>query len=82
MISENFDYSMYGTWNGKPMLPSYNREERRKYIKEHKHDKDATNCFYCNAKTITITDDNGEFVCELCGKFKTNKVGVSDEKES
>ena len=34
MISENFDYSMYGTWNGKPMLPSYNREERRKYIKE------------------------------------------------
>ena len=34
MISEDLDYSMYGTWNGKPMLPSYNREERRKYIKE------------------------------------------------
>lgn len=30
MISENFDYNMYGTWNGKPMLPNYNREERRK----------------------------------------------------
>ena len=26
MISENLDYSMYGTWNGKPMLPSYNRD--------------------------------------------------------
>ena len=65
---------MYGTWNGKPMLPSYNREERRKYIKEHKHDKDAANCIYCNAKTMTIIDDNGSFVCELCGRFKAKKV--------
>lgn len=77
MISEDLDYSMYGTWNGKPMLPSYNREERRKYIKEHKHDKDATNCFYCNAKTMTISDDNGNFVCELCGRFKAKKVEIS-----
>ena len=77
MISENnFDYSMYGTWNGKPMLPSYNREERRKYIKEHKHDKGATNCIYCNVKTMTIIDDNGNFVCELCGRFKAKKVRV------
>lgn len=76
MINEDLDYSMYGTWNGKPMLPSYNREERRKYIKEHKHDKDATICFYCNAKTLTITDDNKEFVCELCGRFKAKEVKI------
>lgn len=78
MENKPFDYSMYGTWNGKPMLPSYNREQRRAYIKEHKHDKDATNCMYCNCKTMTIIDDNGKLVCELCGKFKPIKVGVSD----
>lgn len=54
----------------------YNREERRKYIKEHKHGKDATNCIYCNVKTMTITDDNGDFVCELCGRFKAKKVEI------
>ena len=79
MINKPFDYSEYGIRNGKPMLPSYNREQRRKYIKEHKHDKDATNCMYCNGKTMTIIDDNGKFVCELCGKFKPMKVGVIDE---
>lgn len=70
MISEQFDYSMYGVFNGKPMIPSYNREERRKYIKEHKNNKEATYCDYCNAKTLTITDDNCKSVCELCGKLK------------
>lgn len=76
MINKNSDYSMYGTWNGKPMLPIYNREERRKYIKKHKYNKDATNCIYCNAKTMTITDDNGKFVCELCGRLKETELDV------
>ena len=62
------DYSMYGVFNGKPMIPSYNREERRNYIKKHKHDKNAMQCNYCKAKTLTITDDNCNLVCELCGK--------------
>lgn len=76
MINKPFDYSMYGTWNGKPMVSTYNRVERRKYIKEHKHDKDASNCIYCNAKTLTITDDNGKCVCELCGRFKPMKIDI------
>ena len=76
MINEPLDYSMYGVFNGKPMIPSYNRKQRREYIKQHKHDKDATNCSYCNAKTLTITDDNCHFVCELCGKIKTVKVEI------
>ena len=70
MTGYEFDYSMYGVFNGKPMLPNYNREEKRRYIKEHKHNKDATNCNYCNAKTLTITDDNCKDVCELCGRIK------------
>ena len=70
MTGYEFDYSMYGVFNGKTMIPNYNREEKRRYIKEHKHNKDATNCSYCNAKTLTITDDNCKDVCELCGKIK------------
>lgn len=70
MINEPFDYSMYGTWNGKPMLPICNREQKRKYLKEHKKDKYATHCDYCKGKTLTITDDYGKCVCELCGRFK------------
>ena len=73
MISENLDYSMYGTWNGKPMLLICNREEKRKYLKEHKKDKYATHCDYCKGKTLTITDDNGKCVCELCGRFKVGE---------
>lgn len=76
MINKNSDYSMYGTWNGKPMLTIYNREERRKYIKKHKHNKDATNCIYCNAKTMTLIDDNRRFVCELCGRLKETELDV------
>nr|DAV26499.1 MAG TPA: hypothetical protein [Caudoviricetes sp.] len=41
-----------------------------------KDDKDATNCMYCNAKTMTITDDNGKCVYELCGRFKTRKIDI------
>lgn len=70
MTGYEFDYSMYGVFNGKPMIPNYNREEKRRYIKEHKHNKYATNCSYCNAKTLTITDDNRKDICELCGKIK------------
>ena len=33
-----FDYSDYGVFNGKPTLTSYNREERRKYIKEQENE--------------------------------------------
>ena len=25
---------------------------------------------------MTITDDNGDFVCELCGRFKAKKVEI------
>lgn len=70
MIGHEPDYSMYGVWNGKPMILSYNREEKRKYIKRHKHNKDATHCNWCNAKTLTITDDNCKLVCELCGRIR------------
>lgn len=70
------DYSIYGVFDGKPMIPYYNREQKRKYIKEYKHDRNATYCDYCNANTITITDDNCRFVCELCGRFKVVKVQI------
>ena len=76
MINTDPDYSMYGVFNGKPMLPGYNREERRAYIKKHKHNKNASECLYCNAKTLTITDDNSDFVCELCGRIKSIKVEI------
>ncbi len=64
-----FDYSDYGIFNGKPTITNYNREERRKYIKKHKHNKNAVICHNCNNKTIFITDDNGKQFCELCGKL-------------
>ena len=70
---EEPDYSMYGVWNGKPMIPSYNREERREYIKRHKNNKDAIHCNWCNAKTLTITDDNCKCVCELCGRIRSDE---------
>lgn len=34
MMDKQFDYSMYGVFNGKPTLPKYNREQKRKYIKK------------------------------------------------
>lgn len=71
MMDKQFDYSMYGVFNGKPTLPKYNREQKRKYIKKHKHNKDATRCDYCNADTLTFIDDNSSLVCELCGRIKT-----------
>ena len=67
----------YGTYNGQLTIPNFNREARRKYIKEHKVDKDATICPHCNNKTLKITDDNGKEFCELCGKItEYENVGV------
>lgn len=59
----------YGTFEGKLTIPNFNREERRKYIKEHKNDKNATTCHHCKNKTLKITDDNGKEFCELCGRI-------------
>lgn len=69
MDNRSFDYSIYGVWYGKPMMPHYNREERRKYIKEHKKDKNAEYCPFCQTNTIRISDDNCDICCELCGKI-------------
>lgn len=38
----------------------------------------SENFDYSMYGTMTITDDNGKFVCELCGRFKAEKV-ESDE---
>lgn len=67
------DYNIYGIYDGEILVPAYNRQERRKYIKEHKRDKNATYCIYCNAKTLSITDDNCKLCCELCGKIKESQ---------
>lgn len=69
MINKPFDYSTYGVWNGKPLIPSFNREERRKYIKEHKKDKMAKYCPFCKTNTFRLSDDNCNICCELCGKI-------------
>lgn len=67
----------YGIFNGKLTIPNFNREERRKYIKEHKKDKNTTICPHCKNKTLKITDDNGKEFCELCGKLtEYEDVGV------
>lgn len=78
MDNKPFDYSMYGTWNGKPMLPIFNRKERRKYIKEHKHDKNAEYCPFCQTNTIRISDDNCDICCELCGKIIEKGSGSNE----
>lgn len=59
----------YGTFDGKLIIPNFNREQRRKYIKDHKKDKNSTICLNCNNRTLKITDDNGKEFCELCGKI-------------
>ena len=67
----------YGTFEGKLTIPNFNREERKKYIKEHKKDKNTTICPHCKNKTLKITDDNGKEFCELCGKLtEYEDVGV------
>lgn len=64
-----------GIFNGKPMCLSYNREQKRKYLKEHKKDKNASYCIYCSGKTLTITDDFCKPICELCGIVKEQAKG-------
>ena len=67
----------YATINGKLTIPTFNREERRKYIKEHKKVKNATICPHCKNRTLKTTDDNGKNFCELCGKItEYEDVGV------
>ena len=60
----------YGIFNGKLMGFGYNRALKRKYLKEHKKDKDSTYCIHCGGNTLTITDDYAKPVCELCGMVK------------
>lgn len=63
----------YGAWTPH----KFNREQRRKYIKNHKKDKNATICSHCKNRTLKITNDYGKEVCELCGKrTKYEDVGV------
>ena len=67
----------YGTFNGILAIPNFNREQKRKYIKEHRKDKNATICPHCKNRTLKITDDNGKEFCELCGKLtEYEDVGV------
>lgn len=73
MVGYEFDYSEYGVFNGKPMLPTYNREQRRKYIKENKNNPIAEKCPFCKAKTLRLSDDNCDICCELCGKIVDGK---------
>lgn len=70
MTTEELSKKGFGIFNGKLMGFGYNRELKRKYLKKHKKDKDATHCIYCNGKTLTITDDYNKSVCELCGIVK------------
>ena len=60
----------FGIFNGKLMGLGYNRELKRKYLKEHKKDKNATYCIFCKGNTLTITDDYNKPICELCGIIK------------
>lgn len=60
----------YGIFDGEKMDLHHNRQERREYLKKHKNDKMATKCDFCKGNTLTITDDNCNNVCELCGRIK------------
>jgi hypothetical protein len=50
-----------------------NREQKRKYTKIHKNDKNATYCWYCDIKTLSKTDSDSNLCCELCGRMKKNR---------
>lgn len=68
LTTEQLSEKGYGIFNGELMGLNYNREQRRKYLKEHK--KDGSYCTYCNGDTLTITDDFCKPICELCGVVK------------
>lgn len=66
-----------GILNGVTMGLPVNREQKRRYLKKHKSDKDASYCIYCKGNTLTLSDDYGDLVCELCGIVKDeNKIKV------
>ena len=69
--------NQYGTMYGHLTFPSFHREPKRRYIKEHKKDKNASICPHCHYNTLKITDDNSKEFCELCGKLVDyDDVGV------
>ena len=70
----------YGIFNGQLMGLHYNREQKRRYLKEHKRDRHSSHCNWCNGKTATITDDYGDSVCELCGIVKKEAVRTVEIK--
>ncbi len=70
ITSEQLSKKGFGILNGIPMGLGYNRELKRKYLKEHKKDRNATYCTFCNGNTLTITDDFNKPICELCGLCK------------
>lgn len=59
---------LYAVWNGEIYRGFGNRVEKRKYLKKHRHDKEASYCSICKGNTLKITDDFGRLFCELCGK--------------
>ena len=63
--------NQYGTFNGHLTFPSYNREQKRRYIKAHKKDKNASICPHCHYNTLKITDDNSkEFINAINNSLK------------
>jgi len=76
LTAEELSAKGFGIFDGKLMGLNYNRELKRKYLKQHKKDKEASYCIYCNGKTLTVTDDFCKPICELCGIVK-----VSDDNE-
>ena len=76
LTPEQLSKKGYSVLNDKPMRLGYNRELKRKYLKEHKKDRNASYCIYCNGNTLTITDDFNKPICELCGIAKGS---ASDE---
>ena len=73
LTTEQLSEKGYGIFNGKLMGLGYNRELKRKYLKEHKKDKNAAHCIYCNGNTLTITDDYNKPICELCEIVKVGE---------
>ena len=71
LTAEQWSAKGYGIFNGEVMGLHYNRKSTRKYLKEHKKDKDATYCIHCKGNTLTITDDFCKPICELCGIVKS-----------
>ncbi len=61
------DYSQYGVFDGKPFIPFYNREQRRKYKRRFK--KSHWYCPHDDCGVQVVFDDVGAMCCTLCGKI-------------